>query len=160
MNTEQNTVPENKAKQKPILELLIILVFSIAIYIFAAIYDILERVVAFSRQHENWELDEFITVSFFIVFALAFFSVRRWKEVRNARNVLLQRHKDLQKALSEIKQLRGIIPICAACKKIRDDEGFWHQVESYVRDHTEAEFSHSICPECMKKLYPEFVEKE
>jgi hypothetical protein len=160
MNTEQNTVPENKAKQKPILELLIILVFSIAIYIFAASYDILERVVAFSRQHENWELDEFITVSFFIVFALAFFSVRRWKEVRNARNVLLQRHKDLQKALSEIKQLRGIIPICAACKKIRDDEGFWHQVESYVRDHTEAEFSHSICPECMKKLYPEFVEKE
>jgi len=160
MNTEQNTVPANKTKQNAILELLIILAFCIAIYIFAASYDILERLVEFSRQYENWEVDEFMTVSFFLVFALAIFSVRRWKETRNANNLLLRRNKSLQEALSEIKQLRGIIPICAACKKIRDDKGFWHQFELYVRDHSEAEFSHGICPECMKKVYPEFVEKE
>jgi PAS domain S-box-containing protein len=62
---------------------------------------------------------------------------------------------DLQKALFEVKTLRGILPICANCKKIRDDKGYWNQVESYVRDHTEATFSHSICPECAKKLYPD-----
>jgi PAS domain S-box-containing protein len=61
--------------------------------------------------------------------------------------------KELQKALSEIKTLRGILPICASCKKIRDDDGYWNQIESYIRDHSEAEFSHSICPECYKKLY-------
>lgn len=160
MNTEQNTVSENKTKQKPILELLIIFAFGIAVFIFAASFDILERVVEFSRQHEKWELDEVITVSGFLVFALALFSLRRWKEVTNANMVILQRNKDLHMALSEIKQLRGIIPICASCKNIRDDKGFWHQVESYVRDHSEAKFSHSICPECSKKLYPEFVEKE
>jgi len=66
---------------------------------------------------------------------------------------------ELQRALAEIKTLRGIVPICASCKKIRDDAGFWQQVEVYVRDHSEAEFSHGICPECMKKLYPEFVDK-
>ena len=62
----------------------------------------------------------------------------------------------LQKALNDVKTLRGIVPICANCKKIRDDQGYWNQVEVYVRDHTEAEFSHSICPECMTKLYSGF----
>jgi len=64
---------------------------------------------------------------------------------------------ELQRALAEIKTLRGIVPICASCKKIRDDAGFWQQVEVYVSDHSEAEFSHGICPECMKKLYPELA---
>jgi len=62
----------------------------------------------------------------------------------------------LQDALASIKTLRGLLPICASCKKIRDDKGYWNQIESYVRDHSEAEFSHGICPECMKKLYPDF----
>jgi len=62
----------------------------------------------------------------------------------------------LQDALASIKTLHGLLPICASCKKIRDDKGYWNQIESYVRDHSEAEFSHGICPECMKKLYPDF----
>jgi len=65
-----------------------------------------------------------------------------------------QSAESLQKAFDQIKTLRGIIPICAKCKKIRDDQGYWNQVETYVHDHTEAEFSHGICPDCMKKLYP------
>ncbi len=63
---------------------------------------------------------------------------------------------DLKDALANIKTLRGLLPICAACKKIRDDRGYWNQIESYIRDRSEAEFSHSICPDCAKKLYPEF----
>ena len=61
---------------------------------------------------------------------------------------------ELQNALNEVKILRGIIPICASCKKIRDDTGYWNQIESYIKDHSEAEFSHSICPTCVKALYP------
>jgi PAS domain S-box-containing protein len=60
---------------------------------------------------------------------------------------------ELKEALANVKTLRGLIPICAACKKIRDDKGYWRQVEVYVRDHSEAEFSHGVCPECMKALY-------
>ncbi len=63
---------------------------------------------------------------------------------------------DLEKALAEIKTLKGLIPICASCKKIRDDQGFWHAVEVYIRDRTDAQFSHGICPDCAKKIYPEF----
>jgi HAMP domain-containing protein len=64
---------------------------------------------------------------------------------------------ELQEAMANVKILKGLLPICAECKKIRNDDGYWQQIESYVRDHTEAEFSHSICPDCMRKLYPEFI---
>ncbi len=62
----------------------------------------------------------------------------------------------LREKETEIKRLRGMLPICASCKKIRDDKGYWNQIESYIRDHSEVEFSHGICPECLKKLYPEY----
>jgi len=62
---------------------------------------------------------------------------------------------DLQKAANEIKTLSGFIPICASCKKIRDDKGYWEQIETYIMEHSDAEFSHGLCPECMKKLYPD-----
>jgi CheY-like chemotaxis protein len=68
--------------------------------------------------------------------------------------------EELHQALDKIKTLRGIIPICANCKKIRNDHGYWNQVEVYVRDHTEAEFSHGICPECMNNLYPRFAREK
>jgi AmiR/NasT family two-component response regulator len=86
-------------------------------------------------------------------------------EIERAIVIALARHEDLmklrflnkelEKALSEIKTLRGILPICASCKNVRDDKGYWNQIESYIRDHSEAEFSHSLCPECAKKLYPD-----
>ena len=61
-----------------------------------------------------------------------------------------------QKTLEEIKTLCGLIPICASCKKIRDDQGYWQGVEKYIEQHSFAEFSHGICPDCIKKLYPEY----
>ena len=79
---------------------------------------------------------------------------RRLVEMQAA---LASKIEELRQALDQIKTLRGILPICANCKKIRDDQGYWSQVEVYVRDHTEAQFSHGICPECMKRLYPEFA---
>ncbi len=63
----------------------------------------------------------------------------------------------LQKAIGEIKTLRGILPICSHCKKIRDDRGYWNQLETYIKEHSEADLSHGICPECLKKHYPDFT---
>jgi PAS domain-containing protein len=64
--------------------------------------------------------------------------------------------KELREALQKVKTLSGLLPICAACKKVRDDQGYWDQIDSYVRTHSQVEFSHSICPECMDRLYPEY----
>ena len=61
---------------------------------------------------------------------------------------------ELQKAIAEVKTLKGFLPICASCKNIRDDKGFWSQVEEYISAHSDVAFTHSICPECVKKLYP------
>ena len=58
-------------------------------------------------------------------------------------------------ALEQLKILRGMLPICASCKKIRDDKGYWNQIESYIKEHSEADFSHSLCPECQEKVYEE-----
>jgi ligand-binding sensor protein len=67
---------------------------------------------------------------------------------------------ELSNALTEIKTLTGILPICSFCKKIRDDKGYWEQVEVYINKHTEADFSHGVCPKCMKEQYPDFVRKK
>jgi len=74
---------------------------------------------------------------------------------RKNRELELRRsNEELQKALKEVKVLRGLIPICASCKKIRNDGGFWQQLEEYLGEHSEAEFSHGLCQPCIKKLYP------
>lgn len=75
---------------------------------------------------------------------------------------LLERERELTRrvddALAKIRMLRGLLPICASCKNIRDDKGYWKEIEMYIKDHSEAEFSHGICPACIKKLYPKISE--
>lgn len=66
-----------------------------------------------------------------------------------------KRTEELRTALAEVKQLSGLLPICSHCKKIRDDQGYWKRIEEYVSKHSEAEFSHGICPQCLEKHYPE-----
>ncbi|MCB9421785.1 MAG: PAS domain-containing protein [Ardenticatenaceae bacterium] len=78
------------------------------------------------------------------------------KQLEQEREALIS---TLQETLGQVKTLSGLLPICANCKKIRDDTGYWHDVAVYIRDHSEAEFSHGICPDCMKSLYPELSEK-
>jgi PAS domain S-box-containing protein len=66
----------------------------------------------------------------------------------------------LTDALTQVKTLSGFLPICANCKKIRDDQGYWHAVERYVMEHSSAEFTHSLCPDCIQKLYPDYFEEK
>ncbi len=80
--------------------------------------------------------------------------------IKNALKVEWQR-QELQKALSEVKTLQGLLPICSYCKKIRDDKNYWQEIESYIASHSSAEFSHSICPDCMEKhIKPQMEELE
>jgi len=77
-----------------------------------------------------------------------------WKTTqRKAEQAIGQR----EQALADLKILRGFLPICVSCKRIRDDEGSWNQLEAYIRDHSEADFSHGLCPECEKKLYADYI---
>ena len=84
---------------------------------------------------------------------------RLMNELVATKRDLQQKNAELQKALDDVKLLSGLIPICANCKQIRDDKGYWQSVENYISQHSQAEFSHSICPDCVRKLYPELADK-
>lgn len=79
--------------------------------------------------------------------------ISKQNKMREEREGLI---KNLQEALSEIKTLRGILPICSICNKLRDGKGYWEQVDVYIQKHSQADISHSICPECTKELYPNY----
>lgn len=79
------------------------------------------------------------------------------KQFENERDQLI---RDLQNSLTKVKTLTGLLPICASCKKIRDDKGYWNQIESYIHEHSDATFSHGICPDCTEKLYPGYYPKK
>lgn len=124
-------------------------------------YARLEKRNHFSFRHRlaNGEIRDVEVFSGPIVFAgkRALYSIIHDISER----ILLEAEKErliakLEKALEEIKTLKGILPICSSCKKIRDDKGYWQQIESYISDHSDAEFTHSLCPDCIKKLYPGF----
>lgn len=77
------------------------------------------------------------------------------KEKKILEQQILEKNLELEKAIKEIKTLSGIVPICMHCKKIRDDQGYWNQLEKFITEHSEAQFSHSICDNCIKKHYPD-----
>jgi PleD family two-component response regulator len=80
--------------------------------------------------------------------------------LRRLQKQLAQRVCELEDALAQVRTLRGLLPICASCKKVRDDQGYWHDVEEYLHEHAHVDLSHGICPDCFQKLYPEYVDSD
>jgi K+-sensing histidine kinase KdpD len=92
-----------------------------------------------------------VRLAAFLTIALAFAFIRQ--QLRQAQRL----NQELAAALAEVKRLSGFLPICASCKKIRNDHGSWEQIETYIRDRSEAEFTHSLCPECVSRIYPDLA---
>ncbi len=91
--------------------------------------------------------------SLFIATIIIYIILSLTKEINSGNNALQKKNHELTIAISELKQLKGLLPICSHCKKIRDDNGYWNQIESYIQQHSEAEFSHGMCPDCSDNLY-------
>jgi response regulator RpfG family c-di-GMP phosphodiesterase len=90
-------------------------------------------------------------------------TLREWHLIHEHRREEEERKKlirELQEALAKVKKLSGLIPICSSCKKIRDDKGYWNQLEKYLLEHSDATLSHGLCPDCAKDLYPEVFDKK
>ena len=110
-----------------------------------------------SPQH--WVVYISCMATFFMVASVAIQNYRKKMEIligkiRSQSDELAKSNESLLTALGNIKTLSGLLPICASCKKIRDDKGYWNQLESYIKEHSDAVFSHGICPDCAKQLYP------
>ena len=149
-----------KKETAHIIEIVIILAILFATYLVSAEYDILEKMFVFIQEHEKWEIDELITVSFVFIICLMVFSARLYSEEIKTSRLLKKQNEERGKALAEIKSLRGIIPICSICKRIRDEEGAWQQMEAYVQKRSFAEFSHGICEKCLIEHYGLDMEKD
>jgi ABC-type nickel/cobalt efflux system permease component RcnA len=132
---------------------------SIISFLLFSKFDILEKVVEFSKRYEHYEIDEIISTSLVLVFALLWITIKNNKKVLRLNTELEKKSKKLEDAIAEIKQLNGILPLCSYCKRIRDDSGSWEQVDTYLQKHSEADISHSLCPDCLKEHYPQ-ISKE
>ena len=120
-------------------DLIVLVSIGILLFAFASIFHVFERFAEFHQKYGVGPIDDFIIAFAVLSIAFAVFSLRGWRE--------------LQKALANIVTLQGLLPICGSCHKIRDDAGYWNQLEFYIETHSEAELTHSICPKCLKRLY-------
>ena len=96
-----------------------------------------------------------LSLSMTDVCGLAIENAKRYQQLKNSEDRLRQEKERAEAALAEVKTLSGLLPICSYCKKIRDDKGYWNQIETYIHEHSDAEFSHSICRDCADKYFPE-----
>ena len=122
-------------------------------------FDVLEKAIEFARRYEHYEIDEIISTSLVLMFALFFIVLKNKKKALRLNTELEKKSKKLEDAIAEIKQLKGILPLCSYCKRIRDDSGSWEQVDTYLQKHSGADISHSLCPDCIKEHYPQIAEK-
>ena len=154
--------------------------FMVALVIFAPLISILfvleyiypEWIIAYTSLEQRF-IDVYLaflisSVVIYAIISLILESHNHEKERLNAANQLLEEkmdalnrtNLDLEKALDKVQTLSGLLPICAACKKVRDDKGYWNRIEFYIQKHSQAVFSHSICPDCAQKIYPDLsIEK-
>jgi len=108
-------------------------------------------------QQGTMSLPESLAMAIFVISCIMISGITEAR--RRAILQAKESNEELQEALDRVKQLSGLLPICASCKKIRDDKGYWNQIESYISKHSEAQFTHGICPECTRKMYPEYYEQ-
>jgi len=145
-----------KISPKYLKDWFFIIIIAIATFFFASAYDVLEKIVEIFQRYEKYEIDELITVIIVLVFCLTIFAYRRWGEAVKSTKELTKYNEELAEALTEIKILKGVIQICGFCKNIRDNNGYWQEFEAYIVQHSEAKFSHGVCPKCMEEHYHDY----
>ena len=149
-----------KIKNTLINEILILLAVGIPFTIFSMKMDLLEKVYFFSRKHEQVEIDELFILLIFFSFIITYYYIRKVILLSSLNKDIEVKNTKLEKALNEVKQLRGILTICSVCKKVKIKENYWQTIEEYVSDNSEVQFSHGICNDCAKKFYPELYTPE
>lgn len=147
---------KHTTKKNLFLEACVIFVILILSFLLFKRFDALEKIVEWSRAYENYEIDEIFATAVVFAVLMMVFAYRRMVEMRQQVIKIQEKNEQLKRTQDENKQLKGILPICSCCKKIRDDQGYWNQLENYMAKHSEIDFSHSICPECAKNYYPDF----
>lgn len=112
-------------------------------------------------QPSNWPFIITVTILCPALIAppMVYIYAKALHEVARQRKALLESNAKLEEALGEVRELRGLLPVCAWCHKVRDDEGYWNRVDSFLKKHTRAQITHSICPTCQSQEFPAHIPK-
>ena len=147
-------------KQSSFKDLGVIVVVAIAVFLVSARFDLFNKIVDWLYHHDTWQFDELFTVGMYLVFANAVFAWRRYRELAEQTR---QREKAeaekarltprLESALADVSRLKKLLPMCSSCKRIRDDKGYWDQVEAYVENHFATRLDAGLCPDCAARIY-------
>ncbi len=149
-----------QTKSSSVRDIVVIALVSIVVFALSAAFDVFDKVISWVYRHETWQLDELFTVSVFLVFAFTVYAWRRHRELTEeirhrqaaeAEKALLI--PELESARADVHILKKLLPMCSLCRRVRDDEGYWDQVEAYVEHHLSTRFDAGTCPECARKLY-------
>ncbi len=140
-------------------DLIVIAVLAVVVYAVSATFDVFDKIIAFVYHHDTWQLDELFTVAVYLVFASIIYARRRHREfvaqVRRREKAEEEQARlipELESARADVSALKKLLPICSSCKRVRDDKGYWSQVEVYVETHFRTRFDDGICPDCARKL--------
>ena len=151
---------ESHRSRTAFMDLVVVLVVSGIVFAISVKFDLFNHIIGWVYLHDSWQLDELFTVAVFLVFAMAVYGWRRYRELilQTRRREQAERERsrlipELETALADVSELEKLIPICSSCKRLRDDKGYWNQVEEYLATHLRARFDAGICPECARKLY-------
>ena len=148
-----------KKNKKLKIEMIILFIVLFPFLMLSIKYDLFEKFYFFSRSHESFELDEILTTYIFLSFIMIIYYFRRTKDLVRANNIISQKNNDLEKAIKEINQLKGLITICSVCKRIKIDKNYWQRIEEYISDNSDVKFTHGICMDCANKIYPDIIDK-
>ena len=149
-----------KNKPKAFSDLLTIALVAVAVFIISATFDIFNKIIAWIYQYDTWQLDELFTVAIYLVFAIAFYAWRRYKELleqirtreemeaANARLI-----PELENTRADLTRLKTLLPLCSSCGRVREGNGNWAEVEVYLEKHLLMRLDDGLCPDCARELY-------
>ena len=148
------------SRPRPVRDLAAITAGALLVFAVSVWFDIFNKIVTWMYSHDTWRLDELFTVTVYLVFAIGFYSWRRHRELveQTRRREKAEAEKAqivprLEEALASVSRLKNLVPMCGSCKRIRDDQGYWDQVEAYVELNFATRLDVGICPDCAAKLY-------
>jgi hypothetical protein len=147
-------------KPRAFKDLLMIVTGASCVFVLSARFDVFNKIVDWMYHHDTWQLDELFNVAVYLVGATAIYAWRRYRELaketlqrKNAESEKAQIVPRLEQALADVSYLKKLLPMCSSCKRVRDDRGYWEEVESYVELHFSTRVDTGLCPDCATRLY-------
>ncbi len=147
-------------RSKSFQDVVVITILAVLVFAFSAAFDIFNAIIGWVYRHDTWQLDELFSVSVFLVVAMGVYAWRRNREltdeIRRRERVEAEKAQlipELESALADVHTLKKLLPFCTSCRRVREDSGYWNQVEEYMVSHFSTKLDDGLCPDCARRFY-------